>query len=215
MSMQTPMLLVAAAIAFQTADKPAVLEAGGAKVTMPGPHRQRDQKVPTAMGDMDQHIYGAVLGDAIFAYSYSDFPAAASRVDPDRIVDGAITGSIARMQGKLLSTREVKAGKISGNEYEHTVVYPGGKAGLGRSRMYLVGLRMYSVAVMGPKEDVRSKAADDFLNSFELIKPPAAKGPVSFAEAGFKVAMPGDPKLDEVRESTDVGVIDSRIYTSE
>jgi hypothetical protein len=37
-----------------------------------------------------------------------------------------------------------------------------------RARIFLVGDRMYQVVALGPDEFAKSKAVDDYLNSFEI-----------------------------------------------
>jgi hypothetical protein len=110
-------------------------------------------------------------------------PAGESPGMTQKRLDDGVAGSVNAVNGSLLSSAPVMLhNRYPGQELTATVKEP--RAGTYRGRIYLVGKRMYIVAVMGVDEFARSAKADEFLDSFALVGnlPPARGGSTHPAE---------------------------------
>lgn len=70
---------------------------------------------------------------------------------------------VGEVRGKVRSETDVKAGESNGKEY---TIEAGKK--MARLRAFARGGRLYRAAVLGSKEQVNSKDADTFLDSFQM-----------------------------------------------
>ncbi len=68
------------------------------------------------------------------------------------------------LDGKLIEEKKVKLGEHQGLEF----LIESAKQGFYRSRIYIVRGRMYQVTILGPKDAVTAKTADEYLESFKL-----------------------------------------------
>jgi hypothetical protein len=85
-------------------------------------------------------------------------------------------GFVKEVQGTIEKEKEIKQGRLTGREY----LIMTGKSPA-RLRLFAFGSRIYRVMVLGTKEQVDSKDAETFLNSYQL---PAA------ATVGTKGKLP-------------------------
>lgn len=93
-------------------------------------------------------------------------PGEADRERQKRLDDG-IAGSAGGVGGKVRDSKRIMLhGRYPGRECTATITEP--KVGQYKCRMYLVGPRMYMVAVMGVDEFVAAPQAAEFLDSFHL-----------------------------------------------
>lgn len=142
---------------------------GRFSVLMPSVPEERKQTVNTPVGPIDQHV--AILSpDKNTAYlaSYADYPESATQgVKPDQILDGSRDGSVANIQGKLLSELIITLGDYPGREIR--VAFPDDIHTM-RMRIYIVGSRLYQVGVLTTKENVSNNSVTKFLDSFKLVE---------------------------------------------
>lgn len=99
-----------------------------------------------------------------FGVTVADYPDAVQDLDPKAILDGVRDG-LKGPDGKVVSDDAVKVGGLPGRE----ITIAAGKNRV-RVRLLLVGSRLYQVLVTGSETLATSKAADVFLDSFELLK---------------------------------------------
>jgi hypothetical protein len=100
----------------------------------------------------------------------ADLPIPVAEGDPmtQKRLDDAIAGSANGVGGKLLDSKRVMLhGRFPGRECLASITDP--KVGKYKCRIYLVGGRMYLVAVMGVDEFVTDPKTDEFLDSFALV----------------------------------------------
>jgi hypothetical protein len=71
------------------------------------------------------------------------------------------------LNGKPLNEKKVALGKYPGLEYRIESAKVGG---VYRCRTYIVDGRMYQLTISGAKDVVTSKTADEYLESFKLLK---------------------------------------------
>jgi hypothetical protein len=103
------------------------------------------------------------------AVTYADYPETFREVAPKTILDGVLTG-LKGTDGKETLNEKVTLGtdpnKVEGREF---IVVAGTKTAV-RVRVFLVDTRLYQVMVTGTKDNVGSKAATAFLDSFQIVK---------------------------------------------
>jgi hypothetical protein len=147
---------------------------GKYEVKFPGKVKEQSQVAPTPVGKVK--IFLAVCErspDLAYLVSYVDYPAAAVKAPPQKVLAGVRDGN-ARPGGKVLSDKEIAfgRGKLPGRDV--LIEKPGllgrGLEGHFRNRMILRGARLYQVAVVGSKAAVTAKEADDFIASFRLTE---------------------------------------------
>jgi hypothetical protein len=103
--------------------------------------------------------------EGVYILLYEDNPAMA-KAEPatiKQVFDAARDGLVKTLKGKLLSDKEVKAGKYPGRELQ--IETP--MTGTYRTRLYQVGPRYYQLILVAPKEAATSKDADKFFGSFK------------------------------------------------
>lgn len=144
---------------------------GHYSVLMPGTPTESTQKVPTPAGEIVANIATVEQSRGVgYAVSYNDMPFDENQLkEPgavDKVLDGSANGQVTNVKGKLISQKPIKLGDYPGRE----VYFEVPEKGEIRSRIFLVGKRLYQTMVQGPKVTVTSKDADKFLDSFKLTK---------------------------------------------
>jgi hypothetical protein len=236
--MSASAFVVIAVLAWQAPSSPFVSREGGFKIAMPGAPEETKQQVPSAMGPISAHFYQAMKGDLIYFASYSDYPPQAARDEPDQVLEGAVHGAVVEAEGaKLLSKVDRAFGQIRSKEFEFSFPVPSGAQFLGRGRLYLSGSRMYSIMILGPRDQVAS-ASPAYFESFSLTRaaapfpisaPSTAAAvrtvrvdaavpagamfkPVDFRDHGFRVAFPGKPQERKVSQPSRAGPVDTFVF---
>lgn len=144
---------------------------GRYSVSMPGTPKETTQKVPTPAGEIVTNVATLEPSKGVgYAVSYNDMPFDDDKLKQpgvvDNVLDGSANGQVTNVKGKLISQKAIKLGEFPGREVHFEV--PG--QGEIRSRIFLVGKRLYQTMVQGPKASVTSKDADKFLDSFKVTK---------------------------------------------
>ncbi len=117
------------------------------------------------------HLYMSTVneGKATYVFGYHDLHEYPPKKARDRILDGAVRGSVVNVEGKLLSdvTRirfKQHPGRQFYYQYEHTE-----KLYKVLSRVFLVGKRQYQVSSVALESEFNEALATEFLNSFKLV----------------------------------------------
>ena len=144
---------------------------GGFAIQFPGIPKESSQ----SMGEVDVKMHQL---HASFEYSvmYADYPDWANDSDPrlaKRILDSGLEGAVAETKSKLLEVEEISLDNHPGRRYTERM--PDGS--VLRGKTFLVGHRLYQVAITTPKEDgaipeairLYEDAANKFLASFRLV----------------------------------------------
>lgn len=141
---------------------------GASSISMPGTPSEETQSVQTPAGDIDVHTFVFEQKEVAYSIIYSDFPDAliAAR-DTEKMLDGARDGAISSVKGTLKAETKITLEEFPGREVK--IEAPDGKHTV-ISRVYLVGNRLYQVAVAMPKEDPSSDDVAKFFSSFKLLR---------------------------------------------
>ena len=220
-----PLILASAALAFQGGGGgPLVSKEGGFRVDMPAKAVERPQQMETPFGKIDGRSFAATRGKLSFYVSYSDYPPDVPDFAPDKVLDRSMNGAVNGVPNAVpLAKRDIRLGDAPGKEFEFAYPLPDGAEALCRARFYLLGRRLYSVMLRGPRGDVlagrravpplvrplprrgegpgRAEADGAARPESEFtMKPggsPASRPAIKVftSEAGgFRVAMPGKPQ---------------------
>jgi hypothetical protein len=147
--------------------------AGGFAIKFPGsPKESKEQS-----GEFTLNL---IQLTSAFEYSvmYADYPEWANDSDPARakkILDSGLEGAVAQVQSKLLEVKEVSIDKHPGRQYVERM--PNGT--ILRGKTFLVGHRLYQIAITTPNEEgavpdavkFYQTTAAKFLDSFRLLAP--------------------------------------------
>jgi hypothetical protein len=166
----TAVLLVAFAGALSGQDKKFDSKDGKFGAKFPGEPKVVPQKagaleltITLAEKETDKNKIG-------FAVIYSDMPPDVVKgTTGKKLLEGGAKGLEENFKAKIVSSSETVF-KANGKEYPERVILAEKDALSLRVRIIMVDARLYQVFVIGTKEQVAGKEADDFLASFELAK---------------------------------------------
>lgn len=156
--------------------------AGRFAVTMPGEPRLNVQRMPTPDGaGIPLHIH-TLLTSAEYGVIYADYPFEVKGDEVQRrLLDDGARGAVASVGARLLDLKEVSLGGHPGRALKELM--PDGR--VMHVRLYLVGSRLYQVAVTLPKLEAAApeaafaeEVAAKFLDSFRLLGEDAQEGEV-------------------------------------
>ena len=99
---------------------------------------------------------------------YNDFPESIIRENTaDALFDGGRDAAFASAGSRLLTEENISLNGHPGRELNFEIR---GGEGMVRSRVYLVGRRLYQIIWTGPSDKALLENVDEFLNSFELLE---------------------------------------------
>jgi hypothetical protein len=138
-------------------------------VLMPGAPKEKKQS-STAFGKtFDLYQFSVELGDRAYVAAYQ-VDENYTKLKPEMIektYDSIRDGAVKGFKGKVLSDQKIKLADKSAREFQVTVP----DIGVYRSRVVIIGNRMYQVSVLAPKDVALSKESDKFLDSLKLTMP--------------------------------------------
>jgi hypothetical protein len=170
--------------------EPYVSQQGKFRFLFPGKPEVFDQKAG------DRVVHTLVHVDSMgteYAVTYTDLePATVRGKDPDLLLEGGLQG-MAKAGGWTVSSKKaIKLGEYHGVDVTGEVKIPGAPGvGVGRTRMYIVGDRLYQSIIIGMKSKVSPDGFSKYIDSFELLpeapavarKNPARPAPGAVAAA--------------------------------
>jgi hypothetical protein len=156
-------------------DKPTLKEftskEGGFSVKLPGKPKEKVQNVQAPSGKAEVQRTYVCASDPKATYYILDHGmqnlAGADRTTLNKVLEEGSKAAEKSLNGKLLNQKQVALGKYPGLEYQIESAKAGG---VYRCRAYIVDGRMYLVTISGPKDLATSKTADEYLESFQLLK---------------------------------------------
>jgi hypothetical protein len=168
-------LAVAASVVLLLAGAPRATPAepfaprdGQFRVKFHGTPKEKTTTATSALGKLK--VFTATYAsddDNAFLVSYTDFPEGTAKPETRATLLDGVRDGLKGKDGTVLKDEEVEFGseKLAGRELELT-------KGDRRVRVTAVlrNDRLFQVGVVGTKEFVASKAATDFLKSFEITK---------------------------------------------
>lgn len=115
---------------------------------------------------------------AEYSVMYADYPDWANDNDPrvaGSILDNGLKGAVAEVKSKLLEVEEVSLEGHPGRRYKEKML----DGSILRGKTFLVGHRLYQIAVTTPAEENATSderkfyqvVSDKFLESFHLLQP--------------------------------------------
>lgn len=140
---------------------------GGFSVMLPKTPAERTQRIKTAMGQLDVHLFVVEKSPASYVVSYSDVGEAdAKKATQEKRLDHARDGAVSSTRGKLRSEKKLEFEGCPARELwieneKETVI---------RMRIVVSGRRLYQLMVIGPGAVAQSREAAAFLDSFKLIR---------------------------------------------
>jgi hypothetical protein len=140
-------------------------------VALPDKPTEQTNKVPTAVGQLEMHMFVIDQKDRAYLVTYSDYPKDSVVDKADKVLDGVVDGNAKALKGKLASQDKITitVGKKDYPGREITVELPD-KKGLYKARAFLVGDRLYQVVALGPEDFVKGKGVDEYLKSFKVTE---------------------------------------------
>ena len=143
---------------------------GRFSVTLPGTPNESSQRVPSAVGDIEMHMFLSDQGASGFAVAYFDMPADLLAVaDAQLLLDGAIQGAFGNVGGTVESQTNITLDGFPGIEATGSFSFEG-EDGAMKARVYVVNERIYQIYVAEQGGQSNSESVDRFLNSFKLAK---------------------------------------------
>jgi len=190
-----------------------VSKEGRYKVLMPGTPPKVDSKGDAGKNDFKMNT--VPVGNAVYGAGHLDFRAKVKYSSAKQFYDEWLQSNVATVAGKVASDQEIKLGKYPGREVQ---IIHGEDGLIMRTRLFLVGQRFYQLLVVGTKEEVTSKDADKFLDSFRLTDSGISDESIQWKEflskeGRFKVLMPGTPEPPKANNKNDAGKNDLKLNT--
>ena len=143
-------------------------ESGGFSVMIPGKPDESTRKLDTPRGKIDLHLFTAQKSNRAYIVSYSDYPdEMVKQNSPEKILDGSRDGQV-RSMGKLILEKNISLDGNPGRELVVEGKTSDGHDASSKTRIFLVGNRLYQVIFAAPKGEASSSEMDDFLESFKL-----------------------------------------------
>ena len=134
-------------------------------VRMPAPVKADDRDIPTRAGKVAVHIFLHQAPRGTYVVSYNDYPPGVLKADPTTILKGAAQGAAANTGCKVTSLKQVAVGGLSGVEAAYSNAQM-----QGRTRVYLVGRRLYQTTIIVDARAGMGSEASAFLASFRAAK---------------------------------------------
>ena len=162
-------LLASGAVAFAAAAEVKHSSAEGKySVEFPAKPMESIQVVDSPIGKLKMHIAAVeAKKDLGCMVIYNDYPEVVGKENPQALLQRVREGTKGS-SGKVLEDKEITYGKdkLPGRAY---LLDKGGS--FTRVRAYLNGKRLYQVIIVGAnKDEVASKVADNFMESFQITE---------------------------------------------
>jgi hypothetical protein len=161
------LLLLCAAMVSANSD-PTVDDAGGFVASFPGPIKKQDLNQNGPFGQVVMHQTScASIQDTVFVAEYVDVP---NPIAPEKVANmytKQAQASAAAMKGQLRTQAPCKLGDVAGTEF---IVDIASSQIVIRTRIFLVGTRVFTLMCAVPSGNETSKPVEDFLNSFRLLR---------------------------------------------
>lgn len=124
------------------------------------------QTVNTPLGTIQVNLFICELDNHAFGVSVADYPAGTVTDDNiDSLLAGAAAGSAANVQGTVRDIQPFTLGRYVGRE---AIIDSNAMGMTIRTRIFLVGDRLYQVMAVMPSNQENAPAAIGFLNSFRI-----------------------------------------------
>ena len=140
---------------------------GKFSVALPDKPTEKTNSVKFGEIEVKMHVFAVKHNEGVFLVTYNDYPKDVIGNDGGKFLAGVVERNAANLKGKLTSNEKITIGKKKHPGHIVRIEMPDDKR-LYRARVFLVDDRLYQVVALGPDEFAKSKAVDDYLNSFEI-----------------------------------------------
>jgi len=147
-------------------------QAGRYSILMPDKPKEQTQTVNSAAGSLDMHIASFEDRSGAYLVIYVDYPADMIHSGQEKdVLDGAMQGAVANVDGKLTRQQDFPLGKVPGREVEFDAPAKGAQPATHiKVRYFLTNDRLYQVMVVAQQNPGLPTDAQKFLDSFKLSK---------------------------------------------
>lgn len=147
-------------------------QVGRYSVLMPGRPSEQTQAVNSAVGPLDMHVSSVEDRSGAYLVMYVDYPADLIRSDQaNEILDGAVQGAVANVNGQLVRQQNFPLGAVPGREIEFEAPAQGNQPATRiKVRYFLTNDRLYQVMVVAQQSQGLLADTQKFLDSFNLIE---------------------------------------------
>ena len=138
-------------------------ERGAFSLMFPDKPTERFFPHNTEKGPTRSPLYEVTKDDIKYSFTYMDYPFSVEEKERDKLLDMGAEAGITQVGGKVVSNAAISLNGYPGREVKgemQGIVY--------RSRVYLVGQRIYFMIVWLPSSQPMSENATKFLESFKL-----------------------------------------------
>ncbi|QJW95830.1 hypothetical protein [Frigoriglobus tundricola] len=163
------LLLLLLPAVLHAEDKPPAFKSKEGRFSVALPDKPVEKVNEMKLGDTEvkMYVFSVAQKGRVFLVTYNDYPKAVIGEDGDKFLAGVVERNAANLKGKLIANEKIAIGKKKHPGHIVRIEMPDSK-GLYRARVFLAGDRLYQVVAFGPDEFAKSKAVDDYLNSFEI-----------------------------------------------
>lgn len=142
---------------------------GRFRAIMPAKAERSVSDVPSANGKIPVYTFSSSNKTGSFMLSYADYPnAASSPAHEQEVLDAVRDGVLKGIEGVLVSESKLTLNGYPGREMKATRMVEGSEM-IFSWRLFLVGNRLYQLAVGTTKADSESPDIKKFFTSFELV----------------------------------------------
>lgn len=134
-------------------------------VMLPKDVKEEKQSINTQLGPIELVSYYAKAKHQEFTIAYSDYPDSfITARDPNVLLDGSRDGAVKNIQGTLLSETIIDMNGHPGRELR----IEGPQKIIMKSRIYLVGKRLYQIMTISKPDHSFDKKIEEVLSSFKI-----------------------------------------------
>jgi hypothetical protein len=131
------------------------------------PPDSKVKPITQKVADLDLHFILVQVDGKEFAVMYGDLPARLANTRASDLLDAGQKNIGSGSGAKVIEAKDIEFGRENYPGRDIVAEKDGNKV---RARVVLVGQRLYTVLVAGPKDFAISKEATRFLDSFEITK---------------------------------------------
>ncbi len=143
----------------------------GFSAMLPGQPVYEEQEIPTLIGPIKAHKFGAGEGITQYMLVVSDYPPELMKLsDAKTLLEGARDGAVGNTGGKLLEDKEITVDGHPGRQFKLEIP-PGLKLS---GRIVMAESRLYQVMAIGLGDSLPQTTVDQYFASFKIGKQGAA-----------------------------------------
>lgn len=151
----------------------------GYKIDFPSSPKSQSQPVPTAIGEVQMHMYildnsaNANAKNLVLMTAFTEYPLAAfegqdinSEILQDNLLDSSVNGAVSNVKGDLISSSHIKFDGYNARDAKIEIQ----GAFIINMKTILVQNKLYMIQVIHNKSNDGNQEAKQFFDSFEFIK---------------------------------------------